>query len=430
MLPYRIIAKKRGGGKLSEEEIRSFVDGVTDGHWSQAQIGAFLMAMVLRGLDQAETETLTEAMTQSGECWELARERPLTCDKHSTGGVGDKVSLVFAPLVASFGLPVAKLTGRGLGHTGGTADKLESIPGFTLDFDRDGCLRLLDDVGMAIGIATRAVAPADKLLYAIRNETATVDSLPLITASILSKKLAVGAGALVFDVKTGSGAFLPDPVEAEKLARLMVTTANDLGCRTSAWLTDMSQPLGEWVGNAAEVREALAALEGEGPEDLLTLAIALAKEALSLQGREMGEEELMAKLRSGEARETFLRWTVAQGADPAWARNPELSLAPEELTVKSDRAGSLVAIDTRQLGMLLVEAGGGRSRPGDTIDAGISMWCPSRIGDELGSGDELARLYLRTRDEGMISRVRGCFSIGDPPAEGPPLLRMRIAPES
>ncbi|HXT20247.1 MAG TPA: thymidine phosphorylase, partial [Thermoanaerobaculia bacterium] len=238
-LPYEILGRKRAGEPLSAAEVRALVAGAADGSWSDAQVGAFLMAAAIRGMNADETRTLTLAMLESGEQWRLASEVPRLCDKHSTGGVGDKVSLPLAPLLAACGLPVVMLTGRALGHTGGTADKLEAVPGLRLGLDRESTLRLLRDTGIAIGIATGSIAPADKRLYQLRDQTATVSSLPLITASILSKKLAAGAGALVLDVKVGSGAILPEVEQARELAELLVATANALGLRTSGWITDM-----------------------------------------------------------------------------------------------------------------------------------------------------------------------------------------------
>lgn len=430
MLPYRLIARKREGCALEPEEIEAFVRGTTDGSWSDAQLAALLMAAAIQGLDADETRTLTEAMLSSGERWNLSADRPLVCDKHSTGGVGDKVSLVFAPWVASLGFPVAMLTGRGLGHTGGTADKLESIPGLGLDLDRERCLELLDSEGIAIGVATGEIAPADRELYALRHETATIDSLPLITASILSKKLATGAGALVLDVKTGSGAFLTEMEEARRLARLMVDTADGLGFPTSARVTDMSQPLGEWVGHSAEVLEALRTLEGEGPEDLVEVTRALVQEVLRLQGREVEERELADLLGSGTVRERFLAWAGTQGADEAWLRDPALDLAPEEVVLEAESAGCLASVDCRQIGLLLVEAGGGRSKEADPIDVGVSLRYRARLGQELNAGDELARLYLRRRDEDLIERFRSCFTLSAELVEPPPLLYETVRPKS
>ncbi len=427
MLPYEILSRKRAGEALSETAVRDVVAGTTDGSWSDAQLGAFLMATAIRGFGAEETRTLTLAMLESGERWELARQVPRLCDKHSTGGVGDKVSLPLAPLLAACGLPVVMLTGRALGHTGGTADKLEAVPGLRLGIDRDSTLRLLRETGIAIGIATGSIAPADKRLYALRDQTATVSSLPLITASILSKKLAAGAGALVLDVKTGSGAILSDPAEARALAELLVATANALGLRTSGWITDMSQPLGDWVGHACEVNESIELLEGGGGEDLRELTFALATEVAALQGVELPAEKLAAVVASGEARELFLRWARAQGADAAWSASPQLPIAEEEHVVEAPEVGWLAAVDCRALGMLMIEAGAGRARADAAIDPAVSLRREARLGERVEKGAPLARLYLRRRDEALAARIGACFTISSEPAEAPPLLRERIA---
>jgi pyrimidine-nucleoside phosphorylase len=314
LLPYRILERKRAGMRLDAEEIRSVAQGATDGSWSEGQLAAFLMAAAIRGLDGEETRALTLAMRDSGELWELGAEVPRLCDKHSTGGVGDKVSLVIAPLLASCGLPVFMLAGRGLGHTGGTIDKLESIPGMDLRLDRGRCLDLLARCGMAIGAATAGLAPADRRLYALRDVTATVDSIPLITASILSKKLATAAAAVVFDVKTGNGAFLPELDRSLELARGLVETSRGLGTPAACLVTDMSQPLGRWAGHAAEVRESLDALAGEGPEDLMEVTFALAEEVARLAGQPVERREMAAAIASGRAREAFERWAALQSS--------------------------------------------------------------------------------------------------------------------
>jgi len=425
LLPYRILERKRAGTRLSEEEIRAVARGAADGSWSEGQLAAFLMAAAIRGLDAEETRALTLAMLESGERWELSRQVPRLCDKHSTGGVGDKVSLVIAPLLASCGLPIAMLTGRGLGHTGGTMDKLESIPGLDLDLDRARCLELLDRCGMAIGGATAAIAPADRRLYALRDTTATVDSLPLIVASILSKKLAMGAAAVVFDVKTGNGGFLPELERSLELARGLVEISRSLGTPASCLVTDMSQPLGCWVGHAAEVEESLQCLEGDGPEDLLEVTFALAEEVSRLVGRPLQRSELESALASGRARERFDQWAALQGADPAWLREPRFDLAPVERPLLARRAGRLAAVDVRQLGLLMVEAGGGRTRPTDLVDPGISLQVKARLGQEIQEGDELARLYLRQDDDRLASAFEACFTIADE-GEAPPLIAARV----
>ena len=427
-LPYRILERKRAGMRLTEEEIRAEARGAADGSWSEGQLAAFLMAAAIRGLDAEVTRTLILAMLESGERWELAREVPRLCDKHSTGGVGDKVSLVLAPLLASCGLPVAMLTGRGLGHSGGTMDKLESIPGLDLGLDRARCLDLLAGCGLAIGGATSAIAPADRRLYALRDTTATVDSLPLITASILSKKLAMGAAAVVFDVKTGNGAFLPELERSVELGRGLVETARALGTPTSYLVTDMSQPLGRWTGHAAEVLETLQCLAGEGPADVMEVTFALAGEVSRLVGSPLGRREMEESIASGRARERFERWAALQGADPDWLRAPRFPLAPVERPLLARRSGRLAAVDVRQLGLLLVEAGGGRSRPEDVIDFGISLETRARLGQEVREGEELARVYLRREDDRLVERLAACFTVADE-GEAPVLIAAR-APHS
>jgi len=428
ILPYRVLERKRAGMRLSEEEIRSVAVGAADGSWSEGQLGAFLMAAAIRGLDAEETRSLTLAMLESGERWDLARDLPGVCDKHSTGGVGDKVSLVLAPLLASCGVPVVMLAGRGLGHTAGTIDKLEVIPGMNLQLDRAWCVEIIKRCGMAIGGATGAIAPADRRLYALRDVTATVNSLPLITGSILSKKLATGAAAVIFDVKVGNGAFLPEREEARELARMLVETSRALGTAAGAILTDMNQPLGRWVGHTAELMESIDCLEGKGPEDLVEVTLALCEEGARLAGHAVTRDDLEEALVSGKAREQFDRWALLQGADAAWLRSPRYELAPVERPILARRNGFLAGMETRQLGMLLVEAGAGRSHPEAALDHGISLQLHARLGDEVGEGDELARLYLRNgdqKDDEIAARCAECFTVGDE-GEAPPLLLDRL----
>lgn len=328
--PFGILERKRDGHALTEAEISAVVRGASDGSWTDAQLAAFLMAAYLRGLSADETRALTLAMLHSGDQWRLSREVPGVVDKHSTGGVGDKTSLILSPILAATGVPVAMLTGRALAHTGGTADKLETIPGLDLALDRAKTLSLLSEVGMATGMATAGIAPADRRLYGLRDHTATVSSLPLITGSILSKKLATGAAAIVFDVKTGDGAFMREMDDSVRLAKLLVNTCEALGQRSSALITDMSQPLGQWVGHIAEVHETLDCLEGRGPEDLMEAVFELSAEAALLAGQPRSRADLEAVVADGSARETFDRWAAAQGADRDWIRKPELPLAPVE----------------------------------------------------------------------------------------------------
>jgi len=320
---------------------------------------------------------------------------------------------------------VVMLTGRGLGHTAGTADKLESIPGLSLGLDRRRCLDLLFAHGLAVGVATAEIAPADRRLYALRDQTATIGSLPLIIGSMVSKKLATGAAALVYDVKVGNGAFLPDRREAEELARRLVDTTSALGVRAAALLTDMSQPLGEWAGHAAEVQAALEALEGRGAPALTAVTLGLAETVSALAGEPLGRAELEAALASGRARERFDRWAAAQGADPAWLAAPRCELAPVERAIEAPRAGRLAAVDTRQLGLLLAEAGGGRTAPGGPIDLGVALRTRARLGDAVARGDELARVYLRRDDPRLVAAFGECYRVAEEGA-APALIAGRI----
>ncbi len=423
MSAYRILERKRSGARLSDSEIAGVVRGAADGSWGDDQLAAFLMAAAIRGLDAGEGRSLTLSMRDSGALWELREALPGVVDKHSTGGVGDKASLTLAPLLAECGVPIAMLTGRGLGHTGGTADKLESIPGIDLSLDRSRTVHLLEKVGIAIGIATEAIAPADRRLYQLRDRTATVSSIPLVIASILSKKLAAGATGIVFDVKTGNGAVFPDRADGIELARRLVETSTELGCPASALLTDMSQPLGEWVGHGAEVTESLNLLSGEGDDRLRELTLALAHEAASRGGHDLSRRRLMEVLASGAARERFLRWASAQGAEPGWCAAPELPLAPVVVPILAPEKGVVAAVDTRRLGMAL----GGAARSGPRLDPGVALHYRVRLGASVEAGEELARLYLSVARPEIVSEVADCFSIGVT-GVAPPLVVERISP--
>jgi pyrimidine-nucleoside phosphorylase len=421
----RFLAALRSGAAPSSIALHEFAAAAASGDWTDSQLSAALMGIAIRGLDAAGTRALTAAMLESGERWDLGRDVPLLADKHSTGGVGDKTSLVLAPLLAEAGIPVVMLTGRALGHTGGTADKLEVIPGLGQDLDRDRARRLLDRVGIAIGVATPAIAPADRKLYALRDHTATIESLPLIAASILSKKLAAGARALVFDVKTGDGAFLPEVAAARQLAGSLVEIARSLGTASSALLTDMSQPLGEWVGHASELREVLDCLEGRGPVETVHLTLTLAEEITRLLEVDLDRRRLAAILDSGRARERFLAWAAAQGGDPAWLASPRLDLAPVEVVLAAPTAGVLARVRTRELGRLLGEAGAARATPEGAIDPGVALRYRARLGRRLGEGEELARLYLRREDPALVARFAACFELGEA-GSAPPLVRGRV----
>lgn len=413
MTPYAIVEHKRLGETLTGEEIQEVVRGATDGSWSDAQLAAFLMASAINGLDVEETGWLTQSMLESGEQWHLSRDIPILGDKHSTGGVGDKVSLILAPLLASCGQPTVMLTGRALGHTGGTADKLEGIPGLSLDLGRDRCVELIDKVTMAVGVATPSIAPADRKLYALRDATATVAAISLVTASILSKKLATGAAAIVFDVKTGSGAFFPDLEDGKRLAEGLVKTCGQLGTKAAALVTDMSQPLGDWVGHNSEVLEVLQCLEGRGSQELMEVTYALCGELGELTGVELGAERLREAVSSGAAREAFERWALAQGADATWLRNPTLDLAPVEVVLEAPTSGQVTAVDCKELGLLLAEAGASRARVGSEIDYGVALKYTTRLGCAVSEGDELARVYLRRANEELVGRFKACFHLAD-----------------
>ena len=423
---YQILSAKRAGRSLSADEIQAVVDGAVDGSWTEGQLAAFLMASAIHGLEVEETQALTLAMLESGDRWHLEREVPHLCDKHSTGGVGDKVSIILSPLLAACGVPVAMLTGRGLGHTGGTADKLETIPGLDLSLSRSHCLELLERLGMAIGIATAGIAPADQRFYLLRDSTATVDSLPLITASILSKKLATGAAGLVLDVKVGTGAVFEDLDEARALAQGLVDTASGLGCPTSALLTDMNEPLGRWVGNAAEIRESVDCLSGAGPPRLMELVYALSEEVAASAGKPVSRGQLEGAVASGKARELFEAWIEAQGGKVDALGAEVQELAPVEVVLESQMSGYLDRVDCRELGFALVDAGAGRSRPDDPIDPGVALHYRSGLGQEVTKGEELARVYLRREDDGLVDRLRGCFGLSLEPSPTPAVVAGRV----
>jgi pyrimidine-nucleoside phosphorylase len=335
-------------------------------------------------------------------------------DKHSTGGVGDKTSLILGPMLAACGIPVAMLTGRALGHTGGTADKLEAIPGLVLAFDRERCVALLREHRLAIGIATADVAPADRRLYALRNRTATVSSVPLVVGSILSKKLATGAEGIVFDVKCGSGAIFPDPAVARSLATKLVETTRALGRRAAGVLSDMSQPLGSWVGHASEVNESLAVLRGEGEARLTELCLELSVLAAGLSGHEVSRQDLERTLTSGLAYELFVRWACGQGASAAWSTAPELELAPRVHPITAIQGGVLARVECEELGLLVQEL----ANRGGTLDHGVALRVAVRCGESVEPGQELATLYLRGDDPAAVATATRCFEVaaaGAPP---------------
>jgi pyrimidine-nucleoside phosphorylase len=429
-----VIRRKRDGERLSREEIEFFVNGVVRGQWSDYQASALLMAIFLNGMDENETEVLTQAMLHSGEILDLSDMPYPEADKHSTGGVGDKTSLVIAPLGAASGLCVPMISGRGLGHTGGTLDKLESIPGYRVNLSLKEFRAVLMRVGFAMMGQTAEIAPADKKLYALRDATSTVEAIPLIVASIMSKKLAAGLGALVLDVKTGSGAFMRDESRARELAHALVATGNSCGVRTEALLTDMSQPLGRGVGHAIEVRECIDILRGETNKRALPveeLSLELAARMVALSNVEptldAAREKVRSALDSGAALERFRQNVEVQGGDPRVCDEPArlLPLTPHEVKVESTRTGFITHIDATEIGFAIAEIGGGRIRIEDKIDPAVGFAAEAGIGDQVKAGETLGLLYCadEAQAEAARARIRAAYEIRDEHASAPILIK-------
>ncbi len=402
MRMYDVIKKKRDGGVLSAEEIRAFVEGYTDGSIPDYQAAALCMAIYFRGMNDEETTELTLAVRDSGEKLDVSGIKGLRVDKHSTGGVGDKTSLVVAPIVASLGLTVAKMSGRGLGHTGGTVDKLEAIPGFCTDLAVSEFERIVNETGIAIVGQSATLAPADKKLYALRDVTATVDSMPLIASSIMGKKLAADDDCIVLDVKTGSGSFMKNLEDSRTLASLMVAIGKRAGKRISALITDMDRPLGYAVGNSLEVVEAIETLQGKGPEDLLELSLALAAQILFLADKgTLDECRAMAQdaITSGRALDTFARMVKAQGGNAEYIYHPEkFATAPYSREVKVKEDGYIASVDTEKYGLASLLLGAGRNTKEDEIDLSAGYLLKKKTGDAVKAGDTLAVLYA-SREE-------------------------------
>ncbi len=435
MRPQDVIRRKRDGGELTRGEIAFFVRGVTSGAWADYQAAALLMAVFYTGMSDAEQQALTEEMLASGEVLDFSDiERP-KADKHSTGGVGDKTSLILAPLAAACGVAVPMISGRGLGHTGGTLDKLESIPGYRVDLHLDEFRRILRSVGYAMTGQTSEVAPADKKIYALRDATETVECVPLIVASIMSKKLAAGLGALVLDVKTGTGAFMHDVRRSEELARALVSTGNRCGVSTEALITDMNQPLGRAVGNAVEVVECIELLRGEVSErarPVLDLSKELAARMVALSNVEpslaAARERVTRAHESGAALELFRRNVEAQGGDARVCDEPgrlrDLNLT--EVRVESPHAGFIEGVEAAEIGRAVAEIGGGRSRMEDRIDPAVGYMADAAIGDEVRAGQALGLLYCRDAASGgeAAERIRAAYTLSERrPSEIPELVK-------
>jgi pyrimidine-nucleoside phosphorylase len=429
-----IIEKKRDGLELTAEEIDFFIQGYTRGDIPDYQAAAWLMAVYLRGMSERETRDLTLAMARSGEMLDLSDVAPVVADKHSSGGIGDKVTLVVAPIVAACGVPVGKMTGRGLGFTGGTVDKLESIPGFRTDLSPQEFKAQLARIGIVITGQSENLAPADRKLYALRDVTGTVSSLPLIVSSIMSKKLAGGATAILLDVKVGSGAFMKTVDEASRLAEAMVRLGRELGRRVGALVSDMNQPLGWTVGNALEVQEAINVLHEDGPPDLREHCLVVAAEMLALAGRVAdsteGVELAAQAIADGSAWRKFRALIAAQGGDVRFVDEPDrLPRAPIVEPIPAPTDGYLQKVDAAQVGMAVVDLGGGREKKEDPIDHSVGVIVHYKVGDRVQKGTPLCTIHAsdRVRLERAKVRLLQAHTIGPEPVPPLPLFYKKIA---
>ena len=425
-----MIVKKKGGGVLSEEEIRFMVDGFTKGVIPDYQMSAMMTAIYFKGMNEQETLALTMAMQQSGDVLDLSAIKGIKVDKHSTGGVGDKTSLALAPMVAACGIPVAKMSGRGLGHTGGTIDKLESFPGFSTEISTEAFVSQVNDIGIAIMGQTADLAPADKKLYALRDVTATVDNMSLIASSIMSKKLAAGADAIVLDVKTGSGAFMKTEEDSFALAREMVKIGNGAGRNCIAVVSDMDQPLGYAVGNALEVKEAIETLKGNGPEDFTELCLSLGAQMLIAGGKADGEETaremLLKTIQDGSALQKLAEFVKAQGGDKKAVYNTELlpdASIVEELYAETDGFVTHIACD--EVGIVSLILGGGRETKESVIDLSVGIVLCKKVGDEVKKGDVLALLHANDTKKLSVAKERlyKSYSFSEKTVEKKPLIK-------
>ena len=429
MLIQDIIAKKKVGGRLSREEIDFFVDGIVSGEIPDYQAAALLMAVWIKGMDVRETVDLTLSMAESGDMLDLSEIPGIKLDKHSTGGVADTTTLILAPLVSALGYPVAKLSGRGLGHTGGTLDKLESIPGMRVDLTKRQFIEQVKDIGIAVSGQTADIAPADRILYALRDVTSTTDNISLMASSIMSKKLASGSDAIVLDVKTGRGAFLPDVESSVELARLMVDIGRASGRRMAAVVTDMDQPLGTAIGNALEVIEAAETLKDPKPSRLLDIVLHLATLMIRCagDGRDgaLIEEDLMKALRSGAALDRLALMVSRQGGDASYIEDTSrFELAGTVREAVAQECGWVKGIDALELGKASVTIGAGRKRKGDPVDFGVGISIRKHVGDRVEAGEAYATIYARS-DACAASALMSCekaYSFSPERADSLPLV--------
>ncbi|MBR0534862.1 MAG: pyrimidine-nucleoside phosphorylase [Clostridia bacterium] len=425
---YDIIKKKRDGNELSTAEIEFFIKGYVDGSIKDYHAAALCMAIFYVGMTERETADLTLAMANSGDTVDLSQFGSLTADKHSTGGVGDKTTLIVAPIAASLGCIMAKMSGRGLGHTGGTIDKLDSIKGFNTQLSPKDFFEAVKKTGIAVVGQSGNLTPADKQLYALRDVTATVDSLPLIASSIMSKKLAAGAHTIVLDVKHGSGAFMKTPEDAEALAREMVKIGKNCGRNTSAVITNMDIPLGNNIGNSLEIKEAIEVLKGQGPEDLKTVCLALAAQIVSLSKSidiETAKTLTRDSLENGKAFLKFKEWISAQGGNSQWIDNPQLfPVASIHHEIKASQSGFISHMDTEKIGISAVIAGAGRETKADTIDMSAGIVLKKKTGDSVNEGDIIAILHTNNKIsvEGAEKKFLEAITISPNKPESKPLI--------
>jgi pyrimidine-nucleoside phosphorylase len=429
MRAYDIIYKKRMGEELSPEEIQFLVNGFVAGDVPDYQMAAWAMAVCLRGMTAQETAHLTMAMARSGDVIDLSAIKGKKVDKHSTGGVGDKVSLVLVPLVAACGAPVAKMSGRGLGHTGGTLDKMESIPGMRIELSGQEFIDQVNTIGCAIVGQTGNLVPADKKLYALRDVTATVDSIPLIASSIMSKKIAGGADAIVLDVKTGSGAFMRSLDDSFRLAEAMVEIGREVGREVAAFISDMDQPLGFAVGNALEVAEAIETLRGFGPKDLEEVCLQLGSQMLRLAGvapdAAAARKMLTRALRAGHGLNKLIELVEAQGGDPSYIRQPvKLPRAAKVVTLAAPEAGYVQHIEALEVGVAAMLLGAGRETKDSVIDQAVGVVLKKKVGDAVAAGEPLAELHVNAEErlKEATERLLGAYRIGADKPEGRPLI--------
>jgi pyrimidine-nucleoside phosphorylase len=421
MVALEVIARKRDGGEHTPEEIEFLISGFLRGDVPDYQMAAWLMAVCIRGMTRAETLALTQTMVASGEVLDLRGIEGVKVDKHSTGGVGDKVTLIATPLAAACGVKVPKLSGRALAHTGGTLDKLESVPGLTVDLSPERFIRQVREIGIAVAAQSPRMVPADKALYALRDVTATVPSVPLIASSIMSKKIAAGADAIVLDVKFGRGAFMQDFAAAEELATEMVLLGEGAGRRTIALVTAMDNPLGRSVGNALEVAEALDALSGHGDEELVQVSLTVAREMCWLAEVEKDPGDA---LRSGAGREVFVRMLAAQGGD----LSKGLPVAVVQRRLLSLADGYVESIDALEVGLACLELGAGRARKEDKVDPAAGLVIEAAVGAQVRAGDPLATVHARSEElvERVSARLVAAWRLRDTPVSRPPHVLARV----